>query len=558
MAGGRILAEALLARFAVAAGKGRRLGERDRVRRKFAQAEREQVWNLERPMAEPGLVAAAFRAAARDRPERVRVLLAELVRVTRAGGRVGAVEWFSQGMSIAADSVYTISPKMVLNIRANYHQLTDEYAADPALIGEKGIANLFPTNFWPSLYTFPQFFYPAFDVGPSTNRIGRPGREFWQHPQGYGGSARLNYYAGEHSLKFGGEYRVDRGKGARFEPITFNIKQALTANANSSPNLNTSGSEWATFMLGYIDNASIAARVPIQEAVTLGYAGYVMDDYKVNKNLTLNLGLRWEYEPGPVDRGNRISQQLDLTQPIPEFQTTPPAIPATVTNLLATKGEKQLFNGAWIFANDNGGWNPQKFLLMPRAGVVKIIDFGIAKIKHSAIAPTTAKTATAGTIGYMAPEQLSARPISQAADIYSLGVIAYEMVTGRRPFNPESPFELLEMQRAGVRVQPTDLRPSLPWRAQLSIVKALSFEPSQRQHTIREFTDELARALLNTEETADQNEGTARWLRPTIPSNERAAIPDQGDSTDHALAAQTVANFLRGGVLPTAQYAEGS
>jgi Carboxypeptidase regulatory-like domain/TonB dependent receptor len=274
------------------------------------------------------------------------------------------------GMSIAADSVYTISPKMVLNLRANYHQLTDEYAANPALIGKEGIANLFPTNFWPSLYTFDQYFYPAFDVGSTANRIGRPGREFWQHPQGYGGSTRLNYYAGAHSLKFGGEYRVDRGKGARFEPITFNIKQALTANANSSPNLNTSGSEWATFMLGYIDNASIAARVPIQEAVTLGYAGYVMDDYKVNKNLTLNLGLRWEYEPGPVDKGNRISQQLDLSQPIPEMQTTPPAISATVTSLLASKGEKQLFNGAWIFAtaDNRSAWNRKVMNLLPRLG----------------------------------------------------------------------------------------------------------------------------------------------------------------------------------------------
>ena len=180
----------------------------------------------------------------------------------------------------------------------------------------------------------------------------------------------MNYYAGTHSLKFGGEYRVDRGKGARFEPITFNIKQALTANANSSPNLNTSGSEWATFMLGYIDNASIAARVPIQEAVTLGYAGYAMDDYKVNKRLTLNLGLRWEYEPGPVDRGNRISQQLDLTQPIPEMQATPPAIPATVTNLLASKNEKQLFNGAWIFAtaDNRSAWNRKVMNLLPRLG----------------------------------------------------------------------------------------------------------------------------------------------------------------------------------------------
>jgi hypothetical protein len=279
-------------------------------------------------------------------------------------------------MSIAGDTVYTISPTVVLNLRANYHQLTDEYAADPALIGREGIANLFPTNFFDSLYTFPQYYYPAFDVGSSANRIGRPGREFWQHPQGYGGSARLNIYSGAHSLKFGGEYRVDRGKGARFEPITFNIKQALTANANSSPNLNTSGSEWATFMLGYIDNASIAARVPIQEAVTLGYAGYFMDDYKVNKNLTLNLGVRWEYEPGPVDRGNRISQQLDLTQPIPEMQATPPAIPGTVTALLASKNERQLFNGAWIFANSDSrnAWHRKLANFFPRLGGAYRID----------------------------------------------------------------------------------------------------------------------------------------------------------------------------------------
>jgi len=74
------------------------------------------------------------------------------------------------GLSIAADSVYTISPKMVLNLRGNFHQLTDEYAADTALIGKDGIANLFPTNFWPSLYTFDQYYYPAFDMVQGSTR----------------------------------------------------------------------------------------------------------------------------------------------------------------------------------------------------------------------------------------------------------------------------------------------------------------------------------------------------------------------------------------------------
>lgn len=301
------------------------------------------------------------------------------------------------GLSVAADSVYTINPKTILNVRANFHQLTDEYAAETALIGKDALASLFP-NFYSSLYTFDQVYYPALDVGSgsfgsSTNtRIGRPGREFWQHPQGFGGSVRLNRYQGDHSLKFGGEYRVDKGKGARFEPLNFIFRQQLTANANSSPNLNTSGSPWATFLLGYIDNNSFASRVPIQEAIAKGYASYFQDDYRVTPRLTLNLGLRWEYEPGPVDAQNRISQRLDLTQPIPEFQTTPPNIPATVTNLLASKGERQLFNGAWIFATpgDRSAWHRDKLNLLPRIGGAFRIDdksvvrFGYARYNEPA------------------------------------------------------------------------------------------------------------------------------------------------------------------------------
>jgi len=77
----------------------------------------------------------------------------------------------------------------------------------------------------------------------------------------------------------------------------------------------------------------------------------------------------------------------------------------------------------------------------------------------------------------------------------ALGEIAYEMVTGRRPFNPETGFELLEMQRAGVRIKPSDLRPSLSPVADELILQAISFEPTIRQSRARDFGDKLARAL---------------------------------------------------------------
>src|ERR1700686_2668567 len=125
----------------------------------------------------------------------------------------------------------------------------------------------------------------------------------------------------------------------------------------------------------------------------------------------------------------------------------------------------------------------------------KIIDFGVAKVKDSLIAPSTGTNLTVGTVLYMAPEQLEQKPITAATDIYALGIIAYEMLTGRKPFSPESSFQLLELQRAGPRVKPQDLRYNLPTQAQSAILKALSFEPSDRYQTAREFGDELGSGL---------------------------------------------------------------
>src|SRR5256714_11052629 len=128
---------------------------------------------------------------------------------------------------------------------------------------------------------------------------------------------------------------------------------------------------------------------------------------------------------------------------------------------------------------------------------VKIIDFGIAKLKDSIVAPSTMTGGTAGTVAYMAPEQLGGRPTSAATDIFAFGAIAYEIIAGRKPFNPETGFELLEMQRQGVRISPSDLRPAVSTDANEIILRALSFEPSQRFQTAREFGDALARALTD-------------------------------------------------------------
>lgn len=164
---------------------------------------------------------------------------------------------------------------------------------------------------------------------------------------------------------------------------------------------------------------------------------------------------------------------------------------------------------------------------------VKIIDFGIAKLRDSVVAESTLTGATAGTVSYMSPEQLSGRPVSAAMDIYAMGAIAYELVTGRKPFNPETGFELLEMQRAGVRVKPSDLRPSLSAEADEVILRALSFEPQQRFHSARELGDLLSRAL--TEETAPFE------LRAAVPATQLATNANPPARPTGELGPKTIA-----------------
>lgn len=147
---------------------------------------------------------------------------------------------------------------------------------------------------------------------------------------------------------------------------------------------------------------------------------------------------------------------------------------------------------------------PDNIMIQKLAGgreQVKIIDFGIAKVLGSQVAPSTVTGMTAGTIAYMSPEQLRAEKVTQASDIYALGTIAYELVTGRRPFNPASMFQLLQMQEAGIRVKPKDLRPALPEAAQEVIMKALAFEPRSRYQSAREFGEDFARAINRGVET---------------------------------------------------------
>jgi serine/threonine protein kinase len=131
----------------------------------------------------------------------------------------------------------------------------------------------------------------------------------------------------------------------------------------------------------------------------------------------------------------------------------------------------------------------------------KLIDFGIAKVRDSREGASTELGMLAGSLLYMAPEQLLGTPASVASDIYAFAVVAYELLTGRCPFNPDAPSPiaaiplLMTLQRSGQVVPPQQLRPSVSVAAQAIVLRGLAFDPAARLADARQFGDDLAHAL---------------------------------------------------------------
>jgi len=283
------------------------------------------------------------------------------------------------GWNIAGDSVVILNPTMTLDLRGSYYAVEDKRDYPAMAIQEGDLKNVWQTSWWKDgksdyLAGRPLLYFPQMVV--DSNNYGRFGvQNFWyQQPNGSSLHARLSKYYNKHYIKVGSEARFKRGSGARFYFGDFRFSTQETGKDYSKADANT-GHAWASFLLGAINPGSSNVRYNVlQSANTELYGFYFQDDYKITPKLTLNLGLRYEYEGGLVDPSYRFPQRLDLTDTIPGMQAAvDPLMPADAKAKMAESvGQKSfIYNGAFYFTGNDSKHktSPDPYAFMPRIGL---------------------------------------------------------------------------------------------------------------------------------------------------------------------------------------------
>lgn len=131
---------------------------------------------------------------------------------------------------------------------------------------------------------------------------------------------------------------------------------------------------------------------------------------------------------------------------------------------------------------------PQNVMLL-QDGTIKVTDFGIARFSQSETQTMTDKAI--GSVHYIAPEQARGDFITDKADIYSVGVMLYEMITGRLPFMADNAVSVALMQLQAKPVMPRDLNPSLPRGLEQITMKAMEKNPVDRFQSAGEMLDDI-------------------------------------------------------------------
>jgi eukaryotic-like serine/threonine-protein kinase len=178
-------------------------------------------------------------------------------------------------------------------------------------------------------------------------------------------------------------------------------------------------------------------------------------------------------------------------------------------------------------------------IMVIRDGNVKITDFGIARMASSSVRTQTGMVL--GSPKYMSPEQVMGKTIDQRSDIFSLGVMLYEMLTGQAPFDGENVNAIMYQTLNAITPPPSTLNPSVPEMVNFIVAKALAKKVEDRYQNAKDFAEDL-RTCCDTMPRAGQQvdiskapAGGERKLSDTIEISGRMGVgEEEGRSASYA------------------------
>ena len=162
-------------------------------------------------------------------------------------------------------------------------------------------------------------------------------------------------------------------------------------------------------------------------------------------------------------------------------------------------------------------------IIITKEGILKISDFGIAKALNQGTIATGGLTM--GSVHYFSPEQARGGFIDAKTDLYSLGILTYEMVTGRLPFEGDSAISIAMQHLETEPVRPSVFNPSIPKSLETVILKAMKKEQSERYQTATQMLIDLKKVFVGSEVRYDEGDEFTKKFTPINPqtSNGRSS-----------------------------------